>query len=71
VFRDPYGFISKRCQQYGSDLFETRLMFHDVISMTGPEAAELFYDVHRFVRAKASPGRMQKTLTGQGGCRAR
>ena len=35
--------------------------------MTGPEAAELFYDRTRFTRRGATPGRIQKTLFGQGG----
>lgn len=27
LIRDPYRFISKRCERYQSDLFETALMF--------------------------------------------
>lgn len=67
LLRDPYGFISKRCRRYGSDAFETRLMLRKTICMTGPEAAELFYDTARFTRRGATPGRIQKTLFGQGG----
>lgn len=67
LVRDPYGFVSKRCRRYGSDLFETRLMLRETICMTGPEAAELFYDGGRFVRRGAMPGRVQKTLLGRGG----
>lgn len=65
--RDPYRFISRRSQQHGTDLFETRLMFQPIICMTGPEAAELFYDQSRFTRAGAAPARVQKTLFGEGG----
>jgi fatty-acid peroxygenase len=64
---DPYGFISKRCLHHHSDLFQGRLMFQDAIFMSGPEAAELFYDQDRFMRSGALPARIQKTLFGQGG----
>lgn len=67
LIRDPYGFVSKRCRRYGSDLFQTRLMFRKTICMTGSEAAKLFYDQGRFMRRGAMPGRIQKTLFGQGG----
>lgn len=42
-------------------------MLRKAICMTGPEAAELFYDTSRFMRRGATPGRIQKTLFGQGG----
>lgn len=67
LLRDPYGFIAKRCRRYGSDLFETRLLLRPTICMTGPEAAELFYDERRFTRRGATPGRIQATLFGRGG----
>lgn len=67
LLRDPYEFIAKRCRRYGSDLFETRLLLRPTICMTGPEAAELFYDEHRFTRRGATPGRIQATLFGRGG----
>ena len=35
--------------------------------MTGPEAAELFYDEDRFSRGGAAPGWLKKTLFGKGG----
>lgn len=64
---DPYRFISKRCQRYGTDLFQTRIMLQDTICMSGPEAAELFYTPDRFLRHGAPPGRVEKTLFGKGG----
>lgn len=67
LFLDPYEFISKRCRNYDSDIFETRLLLQKTICMTGPEAAELFYQPDSFVRQGAAPGRIQKTLFGQGG----
>lgn len=67
LLRDPYGFISKRCQRYRSDVFQARLLFKPAIFMTGPSAAELFYDERRFARSGVAPGRIQKTLFGRGG----
>lgn len=67
LLHDPYGFIAKRCRHYQSDLFQTRLLLRPTLCMTGPEAAQLFYDTSRFVRSGATPGRIQKTLFGQGG----
>ncbi|MGD8176673.1 cytochrome P450 [Marinimicrobium sp. C6131] len=67
LLRDPYDFIAKRCQRYQSDVFQTRLLLRPTICMSGPEAAQLFYDTSRFVRSGAAPGRIQKTLFGRGG----
>ena len=67
LIRDPYRFIAKRCRRYQSDLFETRLLLRKAICMTGPEAAEVFYDPSRFVRRGAAPERIQMTLFGNGG----
>ena len=67
IAREPYTFISQSCQHYRSDVFETRLLLQPFICMRGAEAAELFYDTSRFGRAGVAPGRVQKTLFGQGG----
>ncbi len=67
LIRDPYRFVSKRCQRYGSDLFQIRLLLQEAICMRGPEAARLFYDSSRFVRHGAMPKAVQKTLLGEGG----
>lgn len=64
---DPYGFISGRCRKYRADLFETRLMLRRTICMTGPSAAEIFYDQRKFVRRGAMPERIRRTLIGRGG----
>jgi fatty-acid peroxygenase len=64
---DPYGFIVKSCRQLGSDVVQTRLLLQRTICMTGPEAAELFSDSNRFMRAGAAPLRLQFTLFGRGG----
>jgi len=67
VLFDPYGFISKKCQELNSDVFQTRLLLRKTVCMLGREAAQLFSDQDRFVRAGVVPGRIQKTLFGQGG----
>lgn len=67
LIRDPYRYISNRCQHHGSDLFEARLLLRKTICMTGPEAARLFYDSSRFSRRDAMPKAIQKTLLGVGG----
>jgi fatty-acid peroxygenase len=67
LLRDPYGFVGERCRRYGADLFQTRLLLRPTICMSGPRAAQLFYDETRFTRIGASPGRVQKTLFGRGG----
>jgi fatty-acid peroxygenase len=65
--RDPYQFISKKCRSFRSDVYITRLMFHKTICMSGPNAAELFYDNNRFIRKDAMLMKVQKTLVGKGG----
>ena len=67
LLREPYRFISRRCQSHGSDVFQTRLLLRPTICLTGAAAAELFYDQDRFRRHGATPGRIQKTLQGRGG----
>jgi fatty-acid peroxygenase len=64
---DPYGFISKRCQQLKTNMFQTRLQLEKTICMRGAEAAALFYDESRFIRKKAMPAPVKKTLLGEGG----
>ena len=64
---DPYRFIQRRCWHHGTDVFEARLLFEKTLFMTGPEAAQLFYDPDRFIRSGAMPPVIQKTLLGRGG----
>lgn len=64
---EGYGFISNRCNEHGSDLFEARIELQPTICMRGRDAAELFYDGSRFQREGAAPGRLEKTLFGVGG----
>ena len=66
LLRDPYGFIASRCRRYGADLFQTRLMLRRTICMTGPDAAELFYDPGRFIRRGTPLSRVENALFGRG-----
>ena len=66
LLADPYGFISKRCQRLGTELFETRIMLRKTICMTGSRAAEVFYDPERFQRKGAAPEPLRATLFGKG-----
>ncbi|MGV2827061.1 cytochrome P450 [Myxosarcina sp. GI1(2024)] len=50
-----YTFISRRCERYQSDIFETRLRFQKAICIRGEEAARMFYESGRFTRKGAIP----------------
>lgn len=65
VLREGFPFIWNRCQRLRTDIFQTRFMLQKTICLHGPEAAALFYDTSRFMRAGAVPRRIQTTLMGQ------
>ncbi|MCW3841825.1 cytochrome P450 [Micromonospora yasonensis] len=65
--RAGYRFVGDRCDRYGSDIFQTRLLLEPTICLRGRPAAELFYDDDRFIRHGGMPMRGQRTLTGIGG----
>ena len=67
LLRNPYGFISQTCRALDTDLFETRILLQKTICMTGSAAAEVFYSDDKLIRAGSMPGRIQKTLLGEGG----
>lgn len=67
LISDGYEFIKKRCDRYNTDIFETRLLLNKTICMSGEDAGKIFYDSDRFQRKGAVPGRINKTLFGQGG----
>jgi fatty-acid peroxygenase len=64
---EGYDFVGNRCDRLGTDAFETTLMLQPAVCLRGPEAAAVFYDPQRFVRAGAFPMRIQRTLVGVGG----
>ncbi|MFI7439278.1 cytochrome P450 [Nonomuraea indica] len=63
----PYTYIGDRARALGVDVFDTRLLLRPTTCMTGAEAARVFYDPERFVRQGAAPGRLLRTLFGEGG----
>ena len=65
--REGYDFAGNHARRLGTDVFGTRLALQRTICMTGPEAAELFYDETRFKREMAAPGWLRQTLFGPGG----
>ncbi|MEV7326531.1 cytochrome P450 [Micromonospora sp. NPDC093244] len=67
LLRAGYRFIGERCDRYGSDIFQTRILLAPTICLRGRPAAMLFYDNERFQRQGAMPLRLQRTLTGRGG----
>ncbi|WMJ73918.1 cytochrome P450 [Cytophagaceae bacterium ABcell3] len=67
LLADGYEFITKRCEKYQSDVFETKLLFERRICMKGEEAAKVFYDKELFKREGAAPDKVKKTLFGEGG----
>ena len=67
VLAEGYQYMGRRRERMDSDIFETRLLGQRAISISGEEAAELFYDNELFERGNAIPKRIQKALFGEGG----
>ena len=67
LLNEGYTFISERCRDLNTNIFETRLRFEKTICMRGRDAAELFYNQDHFMRAGAAPKRLTQTLFGKGG----
>ncbi|UOQ84914.1 cytochrome P450 [Gracilibacillus salinarum] len=67
VLKEGYHYIMNHAEKFDHRIFETRILAEKVICMVGKEEAELFYDNEKFSRKNAAPGRIQKTLFGQGG----
>lgn len=55
LLREGYTFISARCDEVGTDIFQTRLMLRPVVCIRGSAAAEFFYGGGRFSRTGALP----------------
>ncbi len=65
LMREGYLFIKNNADQFGSDLFETRLFGQKTVCIRGKEAAQIFYNPEWFQRGGATPKRVQKTLFGE------
>ncbi len=67
LLREGFLFIPNRCKKFNSDIFQTRFLGFKAICLHGQEAAQVFYDPEKFVRKKAIPKPIQKTLLGENG----
>jgi fatty-acid peroxygenase len=50
LLHDGYRFITDRCERFGTDVFETRLLLEPTICLRGEAGARLFYDTARVTR---------------------
>lgn len=64
--KDPYLYISKKCRELNTDVFEMRLLFQKTKCLKGKDAAEIFYS-NKFIRKGAAPEPLKATLFGKGG----
>ncbi|MEZ2744769.1 cytochrome P450 [Halopseudomonas bauzanensis] len=64
--RNGYNFIADRCRDFGSDIFQTRIMLRPVYCVTGEDAARMFYVPGRFTRNHAMPPTTLSLLQDQG-----
>lgn len=64
--QNGYNFIADRCRDYGSDIFQTRIMLRRVYCVTGEEAARMFYVPGRFTRNHAMPPTTLSLLQDKG-----
>lgn len=67
LLREGFLFIPNRCKKFNSDIFQTRFLGFKAICLHGQQAAQVFYDPEKFVRKKAIPKPIQKTLLGENG----
>src|SRR5690554_4575669 len=66
LLRDGNTFISRRCREYRSDVFETRLLLKKTYCIGGEQAAREFYREGRFTRNKAIPPSVLRLLQDKG-----
>jgi fatty-acid peroxygenase len=62
LLREGYGFLPRRFTDLQTPIFRTRLMLRNVICMTGPAAAQLFYNDPRLTRVGAMPQTVLRLL---------
>ena len=55
LLREGYAFVRNRCQRFGTDAFNTRLMGREVMCVVGSDAAQMFYERGRMTRRRALP----------------
>lgn len=66
LLADPYRYISRQCRRRQTEGFQARLLGRRTLCLTGPRAAELFYDARYFERRGAAPEPLKATLFGKG-----
>jgi len=64
---EGYDYVGRRCDALGSDIYEARFLTSPTIFMRGTRWAEVFYDPSKFLRSKAAPRHVLRTLFGKGG----
>ncbi|MBS3681393.1 cytochrome P450 [Ornithinibacillus massiliensis] len=63
---EGYNYITNRRNQFGRDIFETRLLGgQKAICVAGKEAVNMFYDEKKLIRQGAAPKRLRQTLFGE------
>jgi fatty-acid peroxygenase len=66
LLAEGYHFMPRRFDQFGSDIFITRLLLRQAVCMRGEEAAQMFYQPGRFTRRHAIPPSTLVLLQGRG-----
>lgn len=64
--QNGYNFISDRCREHASDIFQTRIMLRPVYCVTGEDAARMFYVPGRLTRKHAMPPTTLSLLQDKG-----
>ena len=70
LLREGYTFIPRRCDQLGTDGFQTRLLLKPVTCIHGADAARMFYSGDRFTRHGAFPTSVVHLLQDEGSVQA-
>lgn len=70
LLREGYTFISRRCDELGTDAFRTRLMLKPVTCIRGADAAGMFYRGGHFTRQGAFPNSVLHLLQDEGSVQA-
>lgn len=67
MLKDGYLFLPRMRWKHQADIVPLRLLGQPAIAVYGPEGARMLYERPEIKRAHAVPGRIQKTLFGEGG----
>lgn len=67
LLKDGYLFLPRMRWKHEADIVPLRVLGQPAIAVYGPEGARMFYERPEIERRHAVPGRIQKTLFGEGG----